>query len=305
MKTSKKIPRIQSVSKVEGFRVYCLFNTGEKRVINFEQLFQEWAVKPSDVEHVLLNLHEFQKVKLHNGVLSWDNVKVKLLDENRKEQEFPYEIDPLILYQNSASIRHKRKVLFEKFLTNRRVYALNERYWKRQMQKFSSSIMESNDWYQAHFANGKKIYDGNPIYSALLKDHKSLRIIQKEPESDQPEIRAWVHQTEADGEQIHELVISMELSKVTSQVAIEFIAKWCKGKTGVLEMEDFITERLKTLKSTILPSTVLSPEEFKVKAAAYRDMIDKEDLKKRYRVKVRPQEAESRKKIKQNIKPKV
>ena len=95
------------------------------------------------------------------------------------------------------------------------------------------------------------------------------------------------------------------MSKVTSQVAIEFIAKWCKGKTGVLEMEDFITERLKTLKSTILPSTVLSPEEFKVKAAAYRDMIDKEDLKKRYRVKVRPQEAESRKKIKQNIKPKV
>ena len=143
MRTSKKIPRVQSISKVEGFRVYCLFNTGEKRVVNFERLFQEWAVKPSDVEYVLLNSNEFQKVKLHNGTLSWDNVNVKLLDENRNEQELPYEIDPLTLYRNSALIGRKKKILFEKFLTNRRVYALNERYWKREMQKFSSSIIES------------------------------------------------------------------------------------------------------------------------------------------------------------------
>ena len=102
MTSSKKIPRIQSVSKVEGFRVYCLFNTGERRVLNFERLFQEWAVKPTDVEYVLLNLHEFQKVKLHNGTLSWDNVKVTLLDENRKEQAFPYEIDPIVLYNHST-----------------------------------------------------------------------------------------------------------------------------------------------------------------------------------------------------------
>ncbi len=70
MIVSKKIPRIQSISKLEGFRVYCLFHTGEQRVINFEKLFEEWNVKPGDVEYVLLDLNEFQKVKLRDGVLS-------------------------------------------------------------------------------------------------------------------------------------------------------------------------------------------------------------------------------------------
>lgn len=104
MTASKKIPRIQSISKVEGFRVYCLFNTGEERVINFEKLFEEWKVKPGDVEYALLDWGEFQKVKLRDGVLSWDNIPVYLKDENHNEAVFPYEIDPMVLFNHSQLV---------------------------------------------------------------------------------------------------------------------------------------------------------------------------------------------------------
>lgn len=33
--------------------------------------------------------------------MSWDNVTVSLIDENNKEKNYPYEIDPIVLYQNS------------------------------------------------------------------------------------------------------------------------------------------------------------------------------------------------------------
>ena len=110
MTTSKKIPRIQSVSKVEGFRVYCLFNTGEKRVVNFDQLFEKWNIKPGDVEYALLDVGEFQKVKLRDGVLSWENTKVALVMEDGTEENFPYEIDPVMLYSYSEPVSEPEDV---------------------------------------------------------------------------------------------------------------------------------------------------------------------------------------------------
>ncbi len=103
MKQDRAILRIQSIDKVDGFRVFCIFNTGENKIIDFEKLFEEWEVKPGDVEYPLLNVEEFQKIKLHDGVLSWENVKVLLTKEDGTEENFPYEIDPIVLY-NQAEI---------------------------------------------------------------------------------------------------------------------------------------------------------------------------------------------------------
>lgn len=108
----KKIPRIQSISKVDGFRVYCVFNTGESGSINFERLFAEWGVKPGDAEYELLDLEEFQKVKLRDGVLSWSNVTVDVSDEVDRVGLYvaPYEIDPITLYKQAEIISVKASV---------------------------------------------------------------------------------------------------------------------------------------------------------------------------------------------------
>lgn len=101
MRKSIKIPRIIKIEKVEGFKVYCMFNNGESRIIDFKALFDEWEVSSTDVEYPLLNQKEFNKVKLRNFTLSWDNISIKLIGENGKEEGYPYEIGPDILYQKS------------------------------------------------------------------------------------------------------------------------------------------------------------------------------------------------------------
>jgi len=120
MKAQQKIVRISKINKIEGFIVFCTFSNSEYRHIDFEQLFQKWKVKKGDPEYPLLDKSEFKKVQLSNGTLSWNNVTVSLIDEDYKEQSYPYEIDPIVLYQNS-------QLDFDKLFDNIGLILKNER----------------------------------------------------------------------------------------------------------------------------------------------------------------------------------
>jgi DNA-binding XRE family transcriptional regulator len=104
MRKNLKIPRILKINKIDGFKIIAMFNNGESRQIDFEQIFRDWNVSKGDFEYPLLQKKEFQKVKVHNHTLSWDNIEIKLLSEDGIEQIHPYEIDPITLYQNSKEI---------------------------------------------------------------------------------------------------------------------------------------------------------------------------------------------------------
>ena len=95
------------------------------------------------------------------------------------------------------------------------------------------------------FANGNKIYDGNPIYSAKVLEKKAIRIIQEEPESDTLQIAAWVEDTEDEnGNEIEELVISLELTRKTRELALELIQQWVLKTTTKTQMDSFIEQTL-------------------------------------------------------------
>ena len=102
MKKRTKIPRIIEIYGKNEFILFCHFNTGEYRIIDFNRLFEEWKLMPNEVEWKLMQLSVFQEVSLSNGVLSWANITVKLLDENGQEQEYPLELDPLMIYEKSV-----------------------------------------------------------------------------------------------------------------------------------------------------------------------------------------------------------
>jgi DNA-binding XRE family transcriptional regulator len=105
MRRKLKTPRIIKIEKIDGFKIYCMFNNGESKLIDFNLIFKEWGLTPDDIEYPLLKKTEFQKVKLRNHTLSWENLTVMLMTENGKEDSFPYEIDPHFLYQKSQPIK--------------------------------------------------------------------------------------------------------------------------------------------------------------------------------------------------------
>ena len=101
MRKSIKIPRILKIDKIDGLKIYVIFNNGETRLLDFSKILNDWDVNRSDIEYKLFDLSEIKKVKLRNQTLSWDNLIVKLIDEKGLEKECPYEVGPDILYRLS------------------------------------------------------------------------------------------------------------------------------------------------------------------------------------------------------------
>jgi DNA-binding XRE family transcriptional regulator len=98
----KSIKRIIRIHRVEGFKVYCLFNNGESRVIDFDVLFKKWEVKQGDLEFSIKNSEEeFSRLQLVDGTLTWSNLKIEGEDDQQAAVAYPYDLDPIVLYENS------------------------------------------------------------------------------------------------------------------------------------------------------------------------------------------------------------
>ncbi|MBW6536975.1 MAG: helix-turn-helix domain-containing protein [Mariniphaga sp.] len=105
MRQNLKIPRIIKLEKIDGFKMQCMFNNGESRLLDFEKIFNFWNVSSEDIEYKLLDLKEFKKVKLRNFTLSWPNIKIELQNEKNQIEKHPYEIGPDVLFQLSEPIK--------------------------------------------------------------------------------------------------------------------------------------------------------------------------------------------------------
>jgi DNA-binding XRE family transcriptional regulator len=112
MKRTIKIPRILKIKSVRGFKISCVFNNGETRIIDFGELFSEWKVSKSDPEYLLLTENEFKKVGLRNQTLSWKNVKISLRDFDGKENIHSFELSPDIVYKHSKPVLEKRSKFY-------------------------------------------------------------------------------------------------------------------------------------------------------------------------------------------------
>lgn len=108
-KGQKKIPRVIKINEVRGFKIYCAFNTGEHRVIDFEKLIEKLGIKEGDFEYEITNPKVFKTVQLESNTLSWPQITKKIRLTNGMEFDAPYEIDPIVLYENSELDKERNK----------------------------------------------------------------------------------------------------------------------------------------------------------------------------------------------------
>jgi len=105
MRQRIKLPRIIKIEEIDKFKIQCMFNNGESRLLDFEKIFNDWKITDKDIEYSLLNLKEFKKVQLRNYTLSWPNIRLEIENENGQIEKYPYEIGPDVLYQLSSKIK--------------------------------------------------------------------------------------------------------------------------------------------------------------------------------------------------------
>ena len=135
------------------------------------------------------------------------------------------------------------KYLFEKSSEDKRIYNLNQGYWKRKLQsRLKEKFSNENILFRNVDGKGKKIYDANPIFTFInYSKTKAIRIIQDDVKLidnsqinfDNYMISAWFDkvqfyesekQINEDG--IDELVIALFLTRKTVDKTMDLIFEW-------------------------------------------------------------------------------
>ncbi len=98
---------ISKIIQIQGFKIICLFDSMESRVIDFKLLFEEWGIKKGDFREKLLDPKEFEKVKIKNQTLCWSNVKKVIKLSSGTTFTAEYEVDPIVLYEKSSPLKIK------------------------------------------------------------------------------------------------------------------------------------------------------------------------------------------------------
>ena len=136
------------------------------------------------------------------------------------------------------------KYLFEKFGEDKRIYNLNQGYWKRKLQsRLKLKFSNENILFKNVDTKGKKIYDANPIFTFISYDrNKAIRIIQDDIKllkddikfSENDLINAWIDDlfdfensnSNEEIEKTKELVIALFLTKDTVEKTMKLIVRW-------------------------------------------------------------------------------
>ena len=111
MRKILKTPRILKVSKIIGYKIYCVFNNGEHRIIDFDLFFKEWNLRrrKKDFRFSLLDEKVFKTVAIENNTLGWNSIRKHIKLSNGMEYDVPFELDPIVLFKRSQPDEQKKE----------------------------------------------------------------------------------------------------------------------------------------------------------------------------------------------------
>ena len=103
MKGLRSIPKILKINYLTGYQVSCLFNNGESRIIDFHRLFKDiFKIENDDPATILVEDYEaFKQIQIMGSTIGWPNVGINAKDSKGQPVFYPYDLDPLVLHQNS------------------------------------------------------------------------------------------------------------------------------------------------------------------------------------------------------------
>ena len=112
-KSPRGIPRILKINAIDGYRVSLLFNHGESRVVDMAAFLREVAqVKPHQPGHRLLADEAlFQRMAVVGTTVGWPELGIEGEDEEGQTTFYPYDLDPLKLYQHSQPDPARKPVI--------------------------------------------------------------------------------------------------------------------------------------------------------------------------------------------------
>lgn len=142
------------------------------------------------------------------------------------------------------------KVLYKDFLDNKRVYNLAEASWRRLLNSLLKDLGYTHTPYLNNLVNGKKEYDGNPIFNAYIPEIKrAIRIIQVSPQEEGNDISAWIDDIELKQKsrrtkKTKELVLDIKLSHKAKSIASDLIKEWIQKQVDTSYIDNLLESKL-------------------------------------------------------------
>lgn len=147
MKGLRNIPKILRINEIKGYLVSLLFNNGESRLIDFTDF---WLKHKENKNHPAYGLLQdesaFNKIEIMGNTIGWKNVGINSKNIEGKEEFYPYDIDPIVLFERSI-LDEKRKLKIGELIRSERKKAglTQEELAKRSgTSKYYISRIENN-----------------------------------------------------------------------------------------------------------------------------------------------------------------
>ncbi len=97
------IYQIKNILNIEHYKITCLWNTGEVRVIDLEKKLNEWGDHDKSVYRKLLNEQLFKTVKCDGTTLYWEGLATVIETDGTKHPA-PLDLDPQTLFEQSKKV---------------------------------------------------------------------------------------------------------------------------------------------------------------------------------------------------------
>lgn len=103
MRKTIKMPRILKINWIKDLSISVVFNNGESRIIDFRKVLNKINLVKDSPARILYDSKEFEKVKLENNTLSWNNVEQYITMRNKEKMKVPYQIGVDVLLKHSRT----------------------------------------------------------------------------------------------------------------------------------------------------------------------------------------------------------
>lgn len=114
------MPRILKINWIKGLSVSVVFNNGESRVIDFEQVLPAIGIHEGSPAGILYRTSELRKVQLANHTLSWENVEQYISQKDGTKIKVPFEVGADVLLQFSKPERTESNLKIGKLVRQAR-----------------------------------------------------------------------------------------------------------------------------------------------------------------------------------------
>ena len=101
MRKIRSIPRIIRINRIKDFQIFCAFNNGEHRIIDFTKLFEKLNFKRDVMRRKVMDPKTFKTVELSDNTLSWPGVRKEIRLKSGRTFNVAFDLDPVVLYENS------------------------------------------------------------------------------------------------------------------------------------------------------------------------------------------------------------